>query len=171
MCVYGWMCSTSTHTSDCKTVTDFVTVTTFESNFLPLTISTIVRSILCRAAVQLAVRSVLSGGGPSQCPCLIPLTYEGKLASGSHEARPLLHNICGLWGHTCDTLTPCCCPFLEILLKGSFHHLTWCLERWNQLPVGPETGKETTGQRRLLVTAASRVCLFKLSARESGLSR
>lgn len=73
--------------------------------------------------VQLAVRSDMSGGGGGfvfLCPCLclclqIPLTYEGNLASGSHEARPLLHNICGPWARTCDTLTPCCCPFLEIL--------------------------------------------------------
>lgn len=76
MCVCGWMCSTSTHTSDCKTA-DFVTVTTFDRNFLPLTFPTVVRSILCRAAVQLAVRSVVSGGGASQCTGLcfpVPLS-------------------------------------------------------------------------------------------------
>lgn len=43
-CVYTPGCVP--HTSHCRTA-DFVTVTTFDGNFLPLTFSTVVRSVLC----------------------------------------------------------------------------------------------------------------------------
>lgn len=76
-CVYPPGCVPRPHTHPTAKTADFVTVTTLDRNFLPLTFSSVVRSILCGAAVQLAVRSDMSGGGaggaggPSQCTGLL----------------------------------------------------------------------------------------------------
>lgn len=162
-------------------IADFATVRMFYRNFLFLWLFPLFWGpFFCKANVQLAVHSDMCQICPhtvhspvfSFAPVCVYVSQSPWHMKTSWwvvhmKPWPMQHNICGLSPCTHDTLTPILLPFpgksrgplsAPSLLFGEMEPTSAPLRQKHHWA---ETGTETPGQWRSLVTATSRVYLFK----------